>query len=75
MKMCPQNCDLLIPVNKPKLHYVHLWNWADFQEINDEIIQFSNMYLSVNSADSHSYSKIMGLISVYMPKVSRIDFM
>ena len=43
---------LSVTVNKPKVHNVYLWNRADFQDINDVIIQFSNTFLSDNSVDT-----------------------
>ena len=43
---------LLVPLDKPKVHNVYLWNGADFHAINDVIIEFSNTFLSVNSADT-----------------------
>ena len=42
---------LLVPLDKPKVHNIYLWNRADFHAINDVIIEFSNTFLSVNSAD------------------------
>ena len=42
---------LSVTVNKPKVHNVYLWNRADFQDINDVIIQFSNTFLSDKSVD------------------------
>ena len=46
---------LLVTVNKPKVHNVYLWNRADFQDINDVIIQFSNTFLSDYSVDTPQF--------------------
>ena len=53
MKLClwSYHC-WYIPLDKPKVHNVYLWNRADFHAINDVIIQFSNTFLSVNSAET-----------------------
>ena len=51
IKLCLE-LTLSVPVNKLKVHNVYLWNIADFQEINDTIIQLSNTFLCDNSIDT-----------------------